>query len=194
VGVAYRLQCNDLTKCLPSLREIPVNIPSNLKVRNLVFEDLPSLLKLQEEAYIQELLETERAFQRKIEVFPDGCLCAEKEGQIHAYVMSHPWRGGEEVEIDARDLVIPDPPDCYYIHDLVVDQSCRGEGVAGLLVKRVFEVAGRNGLSRIVLVAVQNSEQFWGHYGFQPVRKLSYGRNVPATYMEYLPEVMAGKK
>lgn len=152
-------------------------------VRNLVLNDIAAVLRLEKEAYVPGLRETERGFLRKIQIFPQGCLCCEEEGQIHALVISHPWRGEEEVEIDAHELVLPDPPDCYYIHDLIVEKAYRGRGLADVLMKQVFEVARANGLSKIVLVAVQNSKEFWEHYGFQPVRELMYGLDVPATYM-----------
>ena len=152
-------------------------------IRNLRSDDISTVLRLEAEAYVPELLETERGFLRKIQIFPQGCLCCEEDGQIHAFAISHPWHGEEEVGIDAHELVIPDPPDCYYIHDLVVEHKFRGRGLAELLVKQLLEVARGSGLSKLVLVAVQNSEPFWAQYGFQPVRKLNYGLNVPATYM-----------
>jgi N-acetylglutamate synthase-like GNAT family acetyltransferase len=152
-------------------------------VRNLVSDDISTLLRLEKESYLPELLETKRGFLRKIEIFPQGCLCCEEEGQIHAFAISHPWHGEKEVEIDAYKQVIPDLPDCYYIHDLVVEHKYRGKGLAELLVKQLVEVSRGKGISKLVLVAVQNSEPFWARYGFQPVRKLNYGLNFPATYM-----------
>lgn len=157
-------------------------------VRSLVSADITALLRLQEEAYIPELLETKLAFLRKIQIFPDGCLCVELDSEISAYAISHPWRGDEAVEIGAHDLVIPECPDCYYIHDLVVEQKYRKNGLAGDLVRRLCHVARVRDLAKMVLISVQRSEQFWEHFGFRRVRKLSYGIDAPATYMVRLTD------
>ena len=154
-----------------------------MPIRELDEHDIEAVLRIQANAYPAHILEVGDVFRQKLAAFPDGCLGYDADGNLAAYVFSHPWRGLEPVSLHSTTLLIPPDPDCYYIHDLAVRASARGQGVGEALFRRLTEVAGALGLSTFALVAVQRSEDFWHRLGFEAVRPLVYTGGIPATFM-----------
>lgn len=154
-----------------------------MTVRNLRPDDIAEVLRVQKDAYREELLEAGDTFIRILGVFPDGCLGYFDDGSMGSYVFSHPWVSDRIVPLDHPRTHLPDDADCLYIHDLAVAKSHRGRGVAGQLVTALFKLAESRGFPCLALVAVQDSEPFWERWGFQRHETLLYAENVPATHM-----------
>jgi ribosomal protein S18 acetylase RimI-like enzyme len=152
-------------------------------IRELDEHDFEAVLRIQANAYPAHMLEVRDVFRQKRQAFPAGCLGYAAGGELAAYVFSHPWGGRDPVSLHSTSLVIPPAPDCYYIHDLAVHASVRGQGVAEKLFRRLTEIAGAIGLRTFALVAVQQSEDFWRRFGFEAVRSLTYTDGIPATFM-----------
>jgi GNAT superfamily N-acetyltransferase len=154
-----------------------------MNIRHLTHDDIPQVLRVQEDAYKRELLECAEIFSRKLLLFPRGCLGHFEDAWLEAYVFSHPWNLGQLVPLDHSLAALPESPDCLYIHDLAVCKDSRGKGLARRLVLEVFQVAEKMRLWQFALVAVQDSEPFWENWGFQRREKLMYAENISATYM-----------
>jgi GNAT superfamily N-acetyltransferase len=166
---------------------MPLNFDQPV-IRALVPEDMKQVLAVQSGAYIHELIEGEATFLAKLALFPSGCWGVPDGTNLAGYVFSHPWRSDELVPLDHALTTLPDTPDSYYIHDLAVAPSHRGRRVSALLLERVFSVAKQCGLSRFSLVAVQNSETFWEHWGFRTVARVPYGAGLTASHMIKEPD------
>ena len=154
-----------------------------MQIRQLTPRDLTSVLRIQALAYIPELIESADSFGAKLKLFPAGCLGVFNEDVLCAYVFSHPWHTDEYVPLDSRNATPATSVSCYYIHDLAVDPSCRGRGLAKMLLDQLLAIAAELRIRKFALVAVQDSESFWKHWGFRAVEKLTYGRGVPAARM-----------
>jgi ribosomal protein S18 acetylase RimI-like enzyme len=152
-------------------------------IRKLVSSDLPDILRIQQNVYRPELLESSDTFSRKLMLFPEGCLGCEDDGVLCAYVFAHPWQGDSPVPLDDSNLLLPPKPDALYIHDLAVETAYRGRGLAQDLFGRLLRLAEEKGLGTMSLVAVQNSETFWQRLGFKRGHALSYGPGVSAVFM-----------
>ncbi|HYG74398.1 MAG TPA: GNAT family N-acetyltransferase [Planctomycetota bacterium] len=145
--------------------------------------DMPDVLSVQREAYRPELLESAETFERKLQLFPQGCFGCKEGDKLKAYVFTHPWISDVVAPLDCEQLTLPDSPDCLYIHDLAVRKSAQGSGIGGQLLDAVFALADERGYRNMALVAVQDSEPYWQRRGFTPCEKLLYGGCVPATHM-----------
>jgi len=156
---------------------------ANRAIRDLEPNDIRQLLSLQEEAYIPELLESPESFRSKMAAYPPGAQGLFQAGTLCAYVFYFPWRSGGYLPLDARSLVLPGVPDCLYIHDLAVSRGCRGLGMAKALLAKVAVTAQQMGIREYMLVAVQQSEEFWENLGFERGREFEYVEGVPATVM-----------
>ena len=84
---------------------------------------------------------------------------------------------------------LPAAADCLYIHDLAVRQAHHGTGIATRLVQALLTLATELRLSRLALVAVQDSEPFWERWGFERKEPLVYADSVPATHMVLTREI-----
>jgi ribosomal protein S18 acetylase RimI-like enzyme len=154
-----------------------------MEIRGLTLDDVPDVLKIQEECYIPDLLETADTFIKKLRLFPQGSLGCWQREDLTAYVFAHPWKVGEIVPLDFALRSLPTDANSLYIHDLAVSPKFRGLKIADQLLQKLFSIAGSLGLEDFALVAVQNSEPFWNRYGFRTQEKLIYGTNTPASKM-----------
>jgi len=106
-------------------------------------------------------------------LFPAGCfvLDAGENGsapfgaKILGYAFSHPWTDTPP-SLDTFLTALPAQPSAYFIHDVTLDASTRGHGHAAAIVPVLADVARAHGLTRMMLVAVNGAERFWGKFGF----------------------------
>ena len=154
-----------------------------MEIRQLTEEDLPRVLLVQEDCYPPALLEDEETFGCKLLLFPEGCLGVFEDGELIAYVFSHPWSSGEVVPLHASLETLPDTADCVYIHDIAVLRSWRGQGIADLLLTRLFDIAHSYRIVKLGLVAVNRSEPYWERYALRREFTIVYTEGVAATYM-----------
>eukprot|EP00743_Colponemidia_sp_Colp-15_P009012 GILK01009837.1.p1 GENE.GILK01009837.1~~GILK01009837.1.p1 ORF type:complete len:177 (-),score=11.11 GILK01009837.1:124-615(-) len=153
-------------------------------VRPLATRDVPFAVQLQIDTYGAGLLiETDDIYQKKIDVFPEGCLGCFDNDVLIAYAMSHPWNSAVPVQLNEKNFAIPDHPDCYYIHDVAVNTSYRGKGVGHKLFARMVEVAKGLGFKKMKLVAVLGGDQFWAKFGFVAHASTVYGSVEDAVVM-----------
>src|SRR5215216_2489036 len=153
--------------------------------RPLTRDDIAALHRLEEEAYSPSLHESDDAFIRLIELFPEGAVgCFDDEG-LCGYAFGVPLRAGSTLELRTPLEKIPDEADSFYIHDVAVADRCRGRGVGRALAARLLDVARARGFTRAELVSVQGSAPFWEKFGFRRVREFEYAPGAPSTKMVY---------
>lgn len=160
-----------------------------MEIRQLTEDDIPSVLVVQHEAYLPQLLESSGTFLNKLQLFPQGALGCFIEGHLCAYIFFHPWVRNKVVPLNCSIDHLPSNTDCIYIHDLAVSPSCRAKGIGHKLVEEVLQLGSKLGIRWYSLIAVQSSEHFWQRFGFQPISQLEYADDIQGTKMllERLP-------
>ncbi|MCV2350451.1 GNAT family N-acetyltransferase [Paucibacter sp. Y2R2-4] len=168
-------------------------------IRPMQPADLAEVLRIQAACFTELVPESEASLAAKLRAAPEHCWVAaasvEPASPLAAYLFALPWQAESPPLLDAPDCSLPAQPDCLYLHDLSVDPQARGRGLAQALVQRFLDRLEASGLDRACLIAVQNSSDFWGRWGFQPSplaaslsEKLSsYGPDV--AYLERLAPV-----
>lgn len=156
--------------------------------RPLASADLPAAFELQRVSYIESLRDSLVAFSSRLEVGPDTCWVAEREGRIHGYILAHPWYPGLP---PAVDTVIEVPPAVvrdagapglaasldsqepiarvHYVHDLSVSPDAKGAGLGRELVAHSLRAAWHLGLRESELVAVPGAAVYWSRLGYTEV-------------------------
>jgi ribosomal protein S18 acetylase RimI-like enzyme len=130
--------------------------------------DYKKISDLGTKSYPKNYYEKEESFVSKIKNCYEGCLVADLDGII-GYIISFPYLTGNSFPIDSMYEPINNP-NCWYIHDLCVDEEFRGNGIAKELVNSIF-----NRDSNIFcLTAVENSEIFWNKLGFRSFFSVDY--------------------
>lgn len=103
-------------------------------------------------------------------LYSAGCHVVDSgDGQIGGYLIAHPGRFDTPSVLDVPLERLPEPADCYYLHDLALAPVTRGHGLAGAAVAIVLAEAQRGGFDTIALIAVGDAHDFWQHQGFVPV-------------------------
>jgi ribosomal protein S18 acetylase RimI-like enzyme len=151
--------------------------------RTLTDDDIAGLHRLEAESYLPSLHESDEAFMRLIELFPEGALgCFDDEG-LCGYAFGVPLKAGWTLELRTPLEKIPDDPDTFYVHDVAVAERCRGRGVGRALAARLLDLARARGFTRSELVSVQGSAPFWEKFGFRRVREFEYAPGAASTHM-----------
>lgn len=121
-------------------------------------------------------------FAERLRLYPRGCRVLERDGELAAYVVSHPWVDRAPPPLNTLLGELPAKPTTYYLHDLALLPEARGSGAAVEVVTSLAEQARVERLPSLSLIAVNGSAGFWRRQGFEavpdglPAEKLrSYG-------------------
>jgi GNAT superfamily N-acetyltransferase len=127
-----------------------------------------------------DLTEPETVIAERLRLFPAGCLMTRG-----GYVIAHPSRIGEPPPLGALLGALPDDANALHLHDVALLPALRGQGLGGIAVRRVLELAVRQRLTHVSLVAVHGTPPYWARSGFAEAPSLvslaSYGAD--ARYM-----------
>jgi GNAT superfamily N-acetyltransferase len=110
--------------------------------------------------------ERDAVFAERLRLFPEGCRVL--GGDVHGYLLSHPWRFGRPPALDTLLGGLPARPDTYYVHDLALLPGLRRQGHAAAAVRHMIRLARRLALPTLSLVAVNGTDAFWRRFGFAP--------------------------
>jgi GNAT superfamily N-acetyltransferase len=149
----------------------------------LTAADIAALHQLEADAYLPSLHESDEAFLRLIELYPEGAFgCFDDEG-LCGYAFGVPLRGGSTLELRVPLPRIPEGADVFYVHDVAVAARCRGLGLGHRLATRLLDVARARGFARAELVSVQGSAPFWAKLGFHAVETFEYAPGAASVKM-----------
>lgn len=163
---------------------------SKFFIRSIREGELSIIYNIQVKSYDDNYVEEKDALFEIFSNFGDGCLCAEINGKIVAYVLSFPWIRGIPAPLtskkfsmlknfnelkDTNDKDIYKIFDCYYIHDLCVSPEYRFMGIGRSLLESVISLARQINFKVISLTSVQGSKLILEKIGFYTVKEVDYG-------------------
>lgn len=139
--------------------------------RAMQLRDLADVIRIQAEAYSDEILETDAVIRARFIQAPDTSWVVERAGQVCGYLVGYqsilgevsPW-GGEFMHKPAATAL--------YLHDLAISKTAAGCGLGVLLVNHALLAARQRELRAVALVSVQNSKSFWQKLGFNECTQL----------------------
>ncbi|NDC37036.1 MAG: GNAT family N-acetyltransferase [Proteobacteria bacterium] len=160
--------------------------------------DMAAVLHIQSECYTMVAPESEASLTAKHHAAPSACFVACEGERVLGYLISMPWRFDSPPDLNASSCIIPNGPDCLYLHDLAVAPMVRKTGAGRALVNTFLSCLAELALPRANLIAVQSSAPYWRRYNFQSVpltpslklKLANYGDGV--EYMEYRIEKSDG--
>lgn len=135
-----------------------------MNIRPITAEDWDTIMEIQLASFPPTTIESRETLQSMWIHSPGSCLIAASLG----YILSHPWIADDLPPTQAEIPGIPQNSTSLFIHDLAVSPKARGLGLAKTLVSAALGWARNQNLESASLIAVQNSQTFWQHMGFEP--------------------------
>ena len=128
--------------------------------------DIEDVIRIQAEAYREEMIESDEVIQKRFAQTPDTSWVVERAGNVCGYLVGYRSRIGE-VTPWGCDFSHKLFADTLYLHDLAISKSAAGYGLGQLLVIHALQEASALDLANAALVSVQNSKIFWEKLGFK---------------------------
>ena len=144
----------------------------NACVRLIEAADLPALMRIQAEAYMEEMQESAEVMAARMAQVANTTWVVELAGEISAYLLAYLSRAGQVTPWGSEFAHQPEA-DTFYVHDLAISRRAQGLKLGPWLIEQVLHQARSRGLGRAALVSVQGTEGFWARLGFTPVSSLS---------------------
>lgn len=139
--------------------------------RAMQLRDLADVIRIQAEAYIDEILETDEVIHARFAQAPDTSWVVERAGEVCGYLVGYQSLLGEVSPWGSEFMHKPEST-ALYLHDLAISTSAAGCGLGPLLVNHALQEARQRELRAAALVSVQNSQSFWQKLGFTVCAKL----------------------
>lgn len=143
-----------------------------MKWRNMKPSDIPFVYQIANHIH-QDFYEDISIFYERLALSPEGCFvledaiiksCPIGSCAIGGYAISHPFTR-DSPQLNTLLQEIPEST-CWYIHDVVLLPSFRGNGATSAIVSRMEEIARNQGLHEMTLTSVSGSHTFWNRLGF----------------------------
>ena len=139
--------------------------------RAMRLSDIADVIRIQAEAYIDEILETDEVIRARFAQTPDTSWVIERAGEVCGYLVGYQSALGEVSPWGSEFAHKPEST-ALYLHDLAISKSAAGCGLGSLLVNHALREAQQRELRAAALVSVQNSKSFWQKLGFNECNQL----------------------
>ena len=146
---------------------------SDLCIRPMIVSDLPAVDVIQRKSFVPELIEPMSLFEKMLSHYDHASYVAELDNHIVGYLMAHPSTDDSD-DYEEGFWPLTGNEEALYIHDMCVDPSCRGKGVAKSLFERLVVFASENNFQKLVGIAVQDADSFWQNLGFTMLYSYPY--------------------
>lgn len=139
--------------------------------RAMQLRDISDVIRIQAEAYIDEILEADEVIYTRFAQAPDTSWVVERAGEVCGYLVGYQSALGEVSPWGGEFAHKPEST-ALYLHDLAISKSATGCGLGPLLVNHALMEARQRELRAAALVSVQNSKSFWQKLGFNECAQL----------------------
>lgn len=134
-------------------------------IRFMAQDDIPAVMRVQEEAYGTHFLEPEEVIAARYHSGLQTAWVAEIEGMVKAYLVGYDSKIGKIGPLSAEFCAV-EGADCFYLHDLALAPAARGLGVGKAMVEAAGIYAQERKYNALALLSVQHSQNYWAKYGF----------------------------
>src|SRR6187431_2411212 len=135
------------------------------RCRAMQLRDLVDVIRIQAEAYLDEILETDEVIRARFAQTPDTSWVVERAGEVYGYLVGYQSALGEVTALGSEFMHKPKST-TLYLHDLAISKSAAGCGLGPMLVNHALAEARQRELRAAALVSVQGSKSFWRKLGF----------------------------
>lgn len=112
--------------------------------------------------------EDDDIFRERLSLAPSGCFVLANASGVHGYLISHPWAGHLSPRLNCLLHHLPAQPESWYLHDLALAETVRGQGRAKEAILLAEHAARKANLPVLSLTATGPARTFWLRQGFTP--------------------------
>ena len=140
--------------------------------RSMTPDDLAGVMTLTACVH-PDYMEDLAVFEERLKLAPDGCFFLVRGKEVLGYLISHPWQGLISPPLNTLLHTLPDKADSWYIHDLALSSTVRGQGFAQQALLLAEQAARRQNLHTLLLTSTCHAIGFWHKTGFTdaPINK-----------------------
>lgn len=131
--------------------------------------DIPAVMAIQQASFTPDLVESAAVIADRFARFGGHFLMARKAGEPAGYALCFPWRLGDIPSHNKPFPAVLPRPDGFFLQDISLAPSARGQGLAQLMLARMLAHASSLGADSFSLVAVAQSGDYWDRQGFSSV-------------------------
>ncbi|KDE21449.1 GCN5 family acetyltransferase [Acetobacter aceti 1023] len=149
--------------------------------RSMTPDDLAGVMALTAHVH-PDYVEDQAVFEERLKLAPDGCFSLAREKQVLGYLISHPWQGFVSPPLNTLLHALPDKADSWYIHDLALSPTVRGQGFAQQALVLAEQAARGQNLPILLLTSTCYAIGFWQKMGFAEAPTSKTEQAVLASY------------
>ena len=131
---------------------------SHFVCRAMQWQDLAAVIRIQAEAYVDEILETDEVIQARFAQTPDSSWVVEREGEVYGYLVGYHSALGD-VTPWGFEFTHKPQANTLYLHDLAISQSAKGFGLGPLVVNHALAEARQRQLEHAAAHHAQHGRQ-----------------------------------
>lgn len=146
--------------------------PSRWQIRPLLHADLDGLMQVQEACYGANYMESLEVYRSRLACPAQCSLVAMQDDVVLAYLAAYRSTLGSVTPLHGEFAIHPQP-DTLYLHDMAVDPTVAGLGLATALFAAMWKEARAWSPRFSALVSVQGSQNYWRCKGYEPHTDLS---------------------
>lgn len=156
----------------------------NLMIRAITPSDWSAILDVQQQCYADVINESQAVLQRKQQLASDCCFIMHSTAPMQGYCFAHPWQLGQPPKLNQL-ITLPASANTLYVHDVAVAKHAQGLGLAAEALYHLRDLALKQQLGSLSLVAVNGAASYWQRFGFvrQPLAEALSNYGDSAEYM-----------
>ncbi|TQD28310.1 N-acetyltransferase [Methanolobus vulcani] len=154
-----------------------------ISIRNTEKEDIEGILSVEHDSFHPNIAENADTLLERIEVFPNGFLVMEINGEIAGYISSELWDYSENIDTEKFELGHSitethryDGKELY-ISSIAVLKMYRGKGYGdALLSELISNICNKYGISSIILMVSVNwiaAKRIYEKNGFHEIQVIN---------------------
>ena len=149
--------------------------------RAMTPDDLTGVMTLAARVH-PDYMEDLAVFEERLKLAPDGCFSLVRDKEVLGYLISHPWQGLVSPPLNTLLHTLPNQADSWYIHDLALSSTVRGQGFAQQALVLAEQTARRHNLHTLLLTSTCHAIGFWQKAGFTDAPTNKTEQAVLASY------------
>ncbi len=139
-----------------------------IQIKQAKLSDLEAIVKVENSAFPPHRQASTESLKGRLELFPEGCLVALKNGEIIGFstaLIINDIRSLPELDVSDEELHSLNR-EIYWLRSIVIDPNHQKEGVGKLIMQKQLEKARNLNKKAFRFTAAQDVEGFYKKLGF----------------------------